>query len=210
MERNRILLLVAVAAVAAIVAYRLTSSSQTTAVPEPVASASAGSSASASPMASSSAPTTDPSAAAAVDAPDSAAGGEVARTTAKADSDGGGMVVGMGASDGGHGDTVFVDQAKADTTVSLGSGQKLVVVLRSNPTTGFDWSVVKAPPALGKPEMGSIPGAGVGGGGHRKLTFTPKEPLPAGEHTVELAYARPFEDAQAPLKTFRFKVKAGG
>lgn len=104
-----------------------------------------------------------------------------------------------------------VTDADADKTFDLAKGQTLTVSLAANPTSGFDWSVTKAPKGLGTPdvsfEKGGAPGV-MGAGGKRKLVFTLKEALPAGEHSVELGYARGFEKGVAPFKTFKFKIRA--
>ena len=222
MNRRLILPLVAGGALIAIIGFRSMMGSHDHVEPEPAASASAAGSASAPVVAT--APSASSSAVAAADENDggstATAGGDTTATaTATAETDGGrtGTPLGLvgGSADGGprvgsgEGGTVTIDETKANTTVSLGKGQKLVVQLKANPSTGFDWSVVKAPAALGKPEMGSVPGVGEGAPGLRRLTFTLKDPLPEGEHQVELGYARSFEEGKPPLKTFRFKVRAG-
>jgi predicted secreted protein len=216
MNRRLVYPLVALAALIAIVGYRSRMASRAPVEPDPTGAASA--TGSASPPTSDSAPSPPSSTTAAVDDTDSgnAAGGDA--PPARAESDAGTLAVGALAvtADGGHrvgtndASAVTVDETNANTTVALGRGQKLVVQLKANPSTGFDWSVIKAPPALGKPEMGTVPGAGEGAPGLRRLTFTPKDPLPEGEHTVELGYARSFEEGKPPLKTFRFKVRSGG
>lgn len=111
--------------------------------------------------------------------------------------------------DGGAGHLVTVDDASAGKTVDLAPGSKLVVALKSAPNNGFDWSVTKAPAALGKPEMSFVPAASeeLGAKGTRKLTFTPGA-LPPGEHEVELGYARSFEPGKPPARTFKFKVRS--
>lgn len=105
-----------------------------------------------------------------------------------------------------------VTEADADKTIDLAKGQTLTVLLGANPTSGFDWSVIKSPKALGTPDVSFDKGgtaAGVmGAGGKRKLVFTPKDTLPPGEHSVELGYARSFEKDKPPFKTFKFKVRA--
>ena len=49
-------------------------------------------------------------------------------------------------------------------------------MLTASPTSGFDWAVVKAPPALAAPEMGFVQGGGdaMGASGKRRLTFVLK------------------------------------
>jgi predicted secreted protein len=103
---------------------------------------------------------------------------------------------------------VSIDESSEGKTVELAVGQSLVALLGANPTTGFDWAVIKAPAALGQPEMGFVSGGDqIGAPGKRRLTWTLKSALPAGDHTIELGYARSFEKGVPPFKTFKFKVR---
>jgi predicted secreted protein len=104
---------------------------------------------------------------------------------------------------------VRIDESHEGKTVELAPGQKLLATLDANPTTGFDWAVIKAPAGLGSPEMGYVSsGNAPGAPGKRHLTWSLEKALPAGEHAVELAYARSFEKGVAPFKTYRFKVRS--
>ncbi len=101
-----------------------------------------------------------------------------------------------------------IDEASDGQTLELTPGQQLVATLDANPTTGFDWAVIKAPAALGTPEMGYVSGGSAPGSpGKRILSWTLESGLPTGAHAVELAYARGFEKGVAPFKTFRFRVR---
>ena len=101
-----------------------------------------------------------------------------------------------------------IDETSDGKSLELTPGQQLVATLDANPTTGFDWAVIKAPPALGTPDMGYVAGGSAPGSpGKRLLTWTLKSALPAGAHVVELGYARSFEKGVPPFKTFRFKVR---
>lgn len=105
--------------------------------------------------------------------------------------------------------TVRIDEGSEGKSIELAPGQSLVLMLTANPTTGFDWAVMKAPPALGAPDMGFVAGGEQPGApGKRRITWTLKSALPAGDQGVELGYARSFEKGVAPFKTFRFKVRA--
>lgn len=90
---------------------------------------------------------------------------------------------------------------KPNATVTLSLG--------ANPTTGFDWEVTKAPAAMGTAQKGFTEGGSAPGSpGKRTIVWTVKGALPAGDHAVELAYRRSFEEGKAPFKTFKFKVRA--
>ncbi|HSO34335.1 MAG TPA: protease inhibitor I42 family protein [Labilithrix sp.] len=105
--------------------------------------------------------------------------------------------------------TVNLDESGDGKTVEVGKGGTIVLMLAASPTSGFDWAVTKAPAALGAPTMGFVAGGDqLGASGKRRIAWTLKDALPAGEHAVELGYARSFEKGVAPFKTFRFKVRA--
>jgi|GEM_PF-4982884 len=109
----------------------------------------------------------------------------------------------------GDAGAVTVDETQQGKTIELAKGRSLVLLLGANATTGYDWEVTKAPPALGTPALGYIQGADVpGAAGKRRITWSPSGPLPAGEHVVELAYRRSFEAGKPPFKTFMFRVRA--
>lgn len=125
--------------------------------------------------------------------------------------DGGAGLDTAGEADGGHArpKAVNVDEGSAGKTLELAAGQSLVVMLAATPSTGFDWDVVKAPPALSAPDMGFVQGGEQPGApGKRRLTFVVKTALPAGEHELVLGYARSFEKGVAPFKTFKIKLRA--
>lgn len=114
-----------------------------------------------------------------------------------------------GVDGGAKASAVAIDESAAGKTIDLVAGQSLTLSLGANATTGFDWSVTKAPAALGAPELTYVQGgAQPGAPGTRKITWTLKSALPAGEHAVELAYARSFEKGVAPFKTFKLKVRS--
>jgi inhibitor of cysteine peptidase len=175
-----------------------------------VATASAAASGSAEPVASG-------SASASASAPASASA-SAAITPATAPRDAGGhetvassLDAGAASAEAGTGRprVVSIDESNDGKTVELSPGQSLVATLNANPTTGFDWAVIKAPAALGAPEMGYVSGGSAPGSpGKRHLTWTLKATLPPGEHAVELGYARSFEKGVPPFKTYRFKVRA--
>ena len=114
----------------------------------------------------------------------------------------------MGAADAGA-KALTLDESSDGKTVEVARGGSIVLQLAATPSSGFDWAVTKAPPALGAPTMGFVAGGeSMGASGKRRIAWTLKEALPAGEHPVELGYARSFEKGVAPFKTFRFKVRA--
>jgi inhibitor of cysteine peptidase len=96
---------------------------------------------------------------------------------------------------------------KADLKVELAKGDKLVVSVASNKTTGFGWFVAskesEALKSAGKPEYLPPEKGKAGAGGTEVFTFTAEA---AGEVEVELHYKRPFEKDKEPAKKYTFKV----
>ena len=121
--------------------------------------------------------------------------------------DAGGLTTGASGDAGVR--TVSLDDASDGKTVEIRKGGTIVLLLAASPTSGFDWAVLKAPPALGTPALDFVAGGDqMGASGKRRIVWTVKDALPAGDHAVELGYARSFEKGVAPFKTFRFKVRA--
>ena len=99
------------------------------------------------------------------------------------------------------GKTVLLDETDNHTRVVLYVGDSLSVRLKSNPTTGFSWSVTDLPVFLqqldSKTETGKR--GRIGEPGSQYFTFKAKL---AGESTLALNYARAFEKNTPPAKTF--------
>lgn len=102
---------------------------------------------------------------------------------------------------------VRVSEEDNEDTVSLNIGDKLEVVLESNPTTGFQWETIgDFTPYLrqsGEPVYEPT-GEGLGAGGNISFTF---EAIKAGQTRLELIYRQPFDEGTPPAKTFGLTVK---
>jgi inhibitor of cysteine peptidase len=106
------------------------------------------------------------------------------------------------------GKTVTLTDKDADAKVELAKGDKLMVKLEANPTTGFTWVIAskeddKLLKSAGKPDYVAPEKKALGAGGTQVFTFTAEGP---GMIDVELQYKRTFEKDKAPAKTFKFKV----
>ncbi|HYV38180.1 MAG TPA: protease inhibitor I42 family protein [Gemmataceae bacterium] len=104
--------------------------------------------------------------------------------------------------------TITLTDKDADAKVELAKGDKLVVKLAANTTTGFTWVIAskeddKLLKSSGKPDYVAPEKKAVGAGGIQVFTFTTEG---AGMIEVELHYKRTFEKDKAPAKTFKFKV----
>lgn len=91
------------------------------------------------------------------------------------------------------------------STVTVRSGGTVVVELEGNPTTGFTWLEAEVPDVLeSRGEPGFEPSSdALGAGGMMTLTY---DAVAAGEGTLKLDYARPWESVQ-PENTFSVTVK---
>lgn len=105
---------------------------------------------------------------------------------------------------------VTLEDASDCTPLKLHQGQELVLILPSNPTTGFRWEMRNAAGSLLRamgPEVYSNPeDAGlVGSAGESTWRF---RVVAAGEDTLDLAYRRPWEPEVAPAQTFNCAIAA--
>ena len=103
------------------------------------------------------------------------------------------------------GRTVTVGVAWNGKEIKLKSGDKLIVRLAGNATTGFRWAIVCKPKALKliKSTYVTSPPGRIGQGG----TFSVRLRAIAGRGTLKLACRRPWEKGKAPAQSFSIKVR---
>ena len=98
---------------------------------------------------------------------------------------------------------VTLTERDSGKTVEVAVGQKLVVELSSNPTTGYQWNVLGDPVPLKfvKSDYATDPQAAgrMGAGGTQTLRFAAKS---SGKVELKLEYIRPWEKDVPPEKTF--------
>lgn len=102
--------------------------------------------------------------------------------------------------------SVKLTEADDGKTVTVKTGQQVVLTLPSNPTTGYSWKVTATDRTFGYPKEKFIGPASsaIGAGGSQRFTWKTSGPLPMqGAHTVTLSYAR---GDGPPAKTFTFTV----
>lgn len=99
-----------------------------------------------------------------------------------------------------------ITEADADHDVGLAVGQKLVLKLQSNPSTGYRWSLAESETpvlvSLGKPSYqarAALPGSG----GVETWTLRAAK---IGSERLKFEYRRPWETQLPPAKTLRFRV----
>jgi len=104
--------------------------------------------------------------------------------------------------------SVSVDASYSGKTVEVGVGGSVVVTLESNPTTGFNWELVKisdesvleqTDQKFEAPEAKGV----VGAGGKEVWTF---KALKKGTSTISMEYSRPWEGGEKAAKTFNLTV----
>ena len=102
---------------------------------------------------------------------------------------------------------VSLTRADAGREVALVRGQRLVVSLAANPTTGYQWALVDAGGLVPVGEPAYVrdpaPPGIAGSGGTSVWTFAAERP---GRGTLRLAYGRAFEPGVAPGQTFEVPV----
>jgi predicted secreted protein len=102
--------------------------------------------------------------------------------------------------------TVTIGEPQAGGQVSLQVGDVLQVNLDGNPSTGYSWSAKGLDATVleqaGEPEFRPASSA-LGASGTVTARFVA---VGAGQTTLTLSYARPFERGVPPLKTFTVSV----
>ena len=105
---------------------------------------------------------------------------------------------------------INVDEDDDGSQVTLKQGQRLVVTLESNPSTGYSWELVEKQNSILEqigeveyiaPEPTDPPMVGVPG--WEVFRF---EAVSTGQETLELVYRRPWETDVEPIKTFSIEV----
>jgi inhibitor of cysteine peptidase len=103
-----------------------------------------------------------------------------------------------------------VTEADAGKTLKLGDNKVVSISLAGNATTGYSWSVTKVD-GVALEQMGDIqyvplkaPAGMVGTGGTSVVKF---RAVKAGQATITLGYARPWERGTPPTKTFTVTIE---
>ncbi|MBF0408752.1 MAG: protease inhibitor I42 family protein [Candidatus Riflebacteria bacterium] len=105
---------------------------------------------------------------------------------------------------------VQINQEDNDKTLVLKLRQKLILILFENPTTGYQWSIdAYCPRILEITDLDYLPDnqnelSVTGSGGKRIFNFSTKR---AGETKLIIELRRPWEDPDAPAKTFSVTIK---
>lgn len=101
---------------------------------------------------------------------------------------------------------VRLDARDNGRRLELRVGQRLMLQLRANPSTGYSWEVVSSGQPvlrqLGEPTY-TPDSHMVGAGGQLQYEFRAEQ---AGTASLKLAYARPWEKGKEPADTFSVTV----
>src|SRR5262245_61588012 len=95
-------------------------------------------------------------------------------------------------------------------TIEVQAGDSVVVRLDENPTTGFIWAIDQDNDdilPLRHSDYTMAPGAGIGGGGQRTLTFQAQK---AGTVSLQLKLWREWEGDQSITERFFVTIQVGG
>lgn len=107
---------------------------------------------------------------------------------------------------GPNGASVTLRETDGGRTIELKRGDKLIVELEGNPTTGFSWTVASLESDVlkveGQPEFSADPGM-VGGAGTFTFTFTAAR---SGSVLLNLLYHQAWDKETPPAKTFEVTV----
>ncbi len=108
---------------------------------------------------------------------------------------------------GAAGQALLLGPEASGGAVSLNPGQQMTLSLPSNPSTGYDWRVVKCDTLMLRlDEDAYVPPLEprIGKGGTRTFSFSA---LTKGSTVLELAYYRPWEDVQTAEDWFQLIVE---
>lgn len=102
---------------------------------------------------------------------------------------------------------ITLNQSDAGKTVELNPGDRLVISLPGNPTTGFNWESQPAPDSSVLKQVGEAEFKAdsnrVGSGGTVTLTFDAAAP---GQVALTLVYHRAWETGVPPVEIYQVQV----
>lgn len=105
--------------------------------------------------------------------------------------------------------TIIKSENDSGGKCTMKPGDTLQVVLKSNPSTGYQWEIAAMDTTILKSiDKQYIPDKApkhtTGSGGKSIFRFTG---IKKGESNLRLIYDRPFEEGVAPIKTFKMMVQ---
>lgn len=120
------------------------------------------------------------------------------------------LLLAAGCGDDGDGDTTEVTFTEDGSRIDVAVGGEFVIVLESNPTTGFAWALAAELDAAVLELVDDVYVAPesdlVGAPGRQELTF---RAVGDGSTFVQLWYVRPFDDPPEPADRAQYEVIVG-
>lgn len=102
---------------------------------------------------------------------------------------------------------ILITQSDRDQERQALPGQRMLIQLAENPTTGYQWKIEAFDPrvltAAGS-DFAASPGGPLGGGGLRTFVFTALAP---GHTSVRLVYQRPWEPKAQAGEAFEVRIR---
>jgi inhibitor of cysteine peptidase len=118
---------------------------------------------------------------------------------------------GAGSSGGGKGTPVLtLTQTDNGKSLTVGRGEKIVLHLHENPTTGFRWALEQADDEiveLVESNYSPRSGSGAGGGGQHSWTFTAQK---VGSARIGLKLWRAWEGDKSIIERFTVTIRVTG
>jgi inhibitor of cysteine peptidase len=103
--------------------------------------------------------------------------------------------------------TITLTRAEHDKSIEAQVGDRIIVSLDENPTTGFRWAIDKSDDdvvALVSSEYAVASGSRMGGGGQRVVTFKARQ---AGVAAIHLKLWREWEGDQSITQRFAVTLR---
>lgn len=104
-------------------------------------------------------------------------------------------------------ETITLTAADAGVSRDAAVGQKVVLQLNENPTTGYRWALDATPPKAIEnlvSQYVATPGGAIGGGGKREFSFTTSAP---GEIHLRLKLWREWQGEDSATQRYEFTLK---
>lgn len=107
-----------------------------------------------------------------------------------------------------HKTTIKKSEKDTGSTLEMNTGDNLEIVLKANPTTGYEWEVASVDSSIlsktgTEYKADVVPKGIVGSGGKSIHRF---KAIKIGKTFLKLSYRRPFEKNVPPVKTFGITV----
>jgi predicted secreted protein len=97
-----------------------------------------------------------------------------------------------------------ISEESNGTEIDLAAGETFEVRLEENRTTGFKWVIKSSTGGIALVGDSFEKGEAIGQPGTHRWEFRAEQP---GSGAITLSYQRPWEEKQAPARTFTLKIR---